>query len=112
MIDTLSPDTLALIAWLAGSGATAEEIAGHSRVKIEPVQVRFIVDRLDLPRLTQSQDPVPLRMTIPRELLAVLDRGAVKRKLGRADMAEAILKTVLNDGMVDAVMDDDTEVTA
>ena len=112
MIDTLSPDTLALIAWLAGRGSTAEEIAGHSRVKIDPAQVRFIVDRLDLPRLTQSQDPVPLRLTIPRELLAVLDRGAVKRKIGRADMAEAILKTVLNDGMVDAVMDDDTEVTA
>ena len=106
MIDTLSPDTLALIAWLAGSGSTAEEIAGHSRVKIDPAQVKFIIDRLDLPRLTQSQDPVPLRLTIPRELLAILDQGAVKRKIGRADMAEVILKAVLNDGIVEAVVDD------
>lgn len=105
-MDGLSVEQVARIAWLAGSGHTADEIAGDMRVSVEPNRVKFIIDRLDLPSLTLSQDPVPLRITIPRALMAVLDRAAVARKLGRADMAEIILKSVLNDGIVAAVVDD------
>ena len=106
MIDSLSVDTVARIAWLAGSGCTADEIAGDHRIAMEPSRVKFIVDRLDLPRLTDSQDPAPLRITIPRAMMPALDRAATRRKLGRADMAEVIINAVLNDGIADAVIDD------
>ena len=105
-MDQLSMDVAARIAWMAGAGCTAEEIAADTRIRMDSARVRFVVDRLDLPPLTSSQDPVPLRLTVPRALVAVLDRAAVARKIGRADMAETIVKAVLADNLVAAVIDD------
>ena len=106
MIADVSAVQLGRIAWMAGHGCTADEIASDRNICLDAGKVRFLVDRLGLPPLPSQDSPAELRIKLPRLLVNDLDEAATNRNIGRAEMAEKILATVLSEGLVTAVMDD------
>lgn len=106
MIERLGFDQIARIAWLAGSGRTVDEIVLDSHVTADAGQIRHLLDRVNLPKPPVHADSLPLRITVPRSLVADLDDAAGSRKVSRHALAARIIVVVLKDGMVGAVLDD------
>ena len=94
------------IAFLVGRYATAEEIAADHTINATAAEIRFAVDRMDLPAPPHPDAKANLRIELDRSLVAELDRCANARKIGRCDMAERIVAVTLESQMVGAVMDD------
>lgn len=96
----------ARIAYLAGLGFSAKEIALDSAVSASPEQIAFYVDRLGLPALPKPDHPRSFSVTVPFEFVKDLDVAGLLRNLTRAQIAEKILCAVLAEKLINAVLDD------
>lgn len=99
-----TPTQIARCCWLAGRGATAEEIAADPKVGRAASEVAFMLDRMDLPPCARRDAPLHLRVEIGRQLVDELDRMAAMLGFGRVELAELILRKVLRDDSALAAM--------
>lgn len=94
------------IAFLAGLGDTAEDIAADTLVTARPDQITFLVDRLGLPPLAKQGTPRSFPVSLPVELSLAIERAAAARNMTRGQLAQRILIEVLAAQLVGAVLKD------
>lgn len=101
-----SPEQQHRICFLAGRYATADEIANDIKVNCHVSEIKFFLDRAGLPPPPSDLEKVNIRIQLPRNLIESLDCSAGNRRIGRCEMAEQIIETVIENSLVMAVMDD------